>query len=396
MKQMSNMAFDVFREEFGFGEYELFLAKQQELEQKSRWICDVDNMSVIPVGDSMEAYSIFRDPKNKIPQDILVDTAENAGLILQYMGQKECLRDCAMSSLQRTVGLTGPGYSWLTKYNLAQMLSYALTGSRSNSKLLLRAGKISAVLSGSYEYMAPTVLLDICKDLEQQFGSMEFMGGSIAHNLTTAKFRFPDAAPEITNAYNKILLAAGRPATSILTPVVEMRTSDTADEAARLITYLEPDRNRYCLIPFGDGIAVKHQPPKEYVNSNRISCIEKFRQETQTLYAKAGDEIQSLIPSMLNTMIHNAGNAIIGLCKYINIPQKWGGMIEEDARTMYAQGCTFLDLYMLLTDVTGLAVQEGYSPQSMRIINLEEGISKIARNHWVWTKFDQPGTVSWT
>ena len=232
-------------------------------------------------------------------------------------------------------------------------------------------------------------LLATISKMEQEFGYAEFMGGSISHDRTYAKFRFPDSAEEITDAYNKALRAAGRQSVGKLTPVVEFRSSDTGVEAARLIPFLEPDAGKYNLIPLLEGVSVNHQ------NSAGITCMEKFQQDAMTLYAQMGSEIQTLIPAMLSHDVHYPGNAVVGICNHLRIPQKWGGLAEEDIRTMYPAGCTFLDLFMGLTEVTSYAVQEGYSPQSMRIINLEEGLAKLAKNRHLWSKFDLPGTVNW-
>lgn len=392
---------DCYRKEFGEYDYTEFIREQQKLEDASEWIEGVRDMRVIPMENPMSVELRAADPTNTIKKEILLDTADNAGLMVESLQATECLRDCAMPSLLGTAGFSGPGVFRVDKANLAIGITAFLTGSRAESRLLKRAGKVAAVVSKQYEYMPPTELLKICEDLEQQFGRMEFMGGSISHSMTSAKFRFPEATAEITQAYNKVLLAANRPITAEFTPVVEFRTSDTSGASAQLITYLQDSTTSvYCLLPLGEGVKVEHSPSKYTKGVGRhaaISGMEKFKEEASTLYAKTGDDIRTLIPAMLDTPIHYAGNAVIGLCKYIKIPQKWGGLLEEEARDLYGvEGCSFLDVYMLLTEATSYAVQEGFSPQSKRIIDLEEGLSKIARNSACWTKYDNPGTVSWS
>lgn len=395
---MSEMYEDGFREEYGEHEYANFVACQKKLEAMSEWITGVRGMQVTALADPMSVEERYNDPTNRIGKDILLDTADNSGLILNAEGVSECLRQCALPSLLGTSGIGGTGIGRVTKHFLAIGISAFLTAARSESQILKRAGKVASVVSMQYEYMPPSELLEICEKLENQFGKPEFIGGSISHDLTTAKFRFPEAAPDVTAAYNKLLIAAGKPATAQLTPVVEFRTSDTSGEAARLITYLQDSTaSMYSLIPLGEGVKVVHTPPDETGANGRKTCMEKFEEEAATLYAKTGAEIQTLIPAMLNTHIRYPANSLIGLCKSNRIPQKWGGLVEEDVRDIYGQqGCTFLDLYLLLTEVTSHAVNEGNSPQSKRIIELEEILSKIARSPHKWTQYDKPGTVSWS
>ena len=136
----------------------------------------------------------------------------------------------------------------------------------------------------------------------------------------------------------------------------------------------------------------------EFRNGVRLTPMEKFREETQTLFSKMEYDIADLIPKMLATSINHPGNTFVGLCKYAGIPQKWGGLIEEDIRADWPDmsGCTFLDIYEELTRSTALAIRDGLEPHSKRILTLEEGIAKVAKNRSSWKKYDLAGTVVWS
>lgn len=386
---MNDMRYDAFRLEFGPYEFQAFLDAQKDLEAQSVWIEGVKDLSAKAVETDMDVLEIFNRPDNRIGKDLLEDTADNSCIILNYDLREACLRDCAMPSLQKRIGFWGPGYGWVSKNNLAGILTKAFEGVRGTTKLLLRGEKISAVLSESYAYMPISELLDAVQELELEFGTAEFMGGAISHDRTHAKFRFPESSQDITDAYNNMMTCAGKQTAAVLTPVVEFRSSDTGVEAARLIPFLEADSSKYNLLPLVEGISVNHQ------NSPKSTCMEKFKQEATELYSKMNSDLKSLFPAMLSHRINNPANAVIGICNHLRIPQKWGGLVEEDVRAMYPAGCSFLDLFMALTETTSYAVQEGYSPQSMRVISLEEGLAKVSKNRQLWTKFDLPGTVNW-
>lgn len=389
------MTEDNYYRSYTAGQYAELKKEQAELEQNTNWETDVENLSIVPMATPLDVQLRMQDPSNQIPYDILSDTAENTGIMLAYNGKESCLRDCAIPSLLTTAGISGAGISRVEKEKLAEGISAFLTGSRAKSQVLTRCGKVSAIVSNQYQYMKGTELLTIAEGLEITFGTPVFRNGSISHAQTTAEWEFPDSADEITLAYNNALQLYGRSNNDKLMPVVQLRTSDTSSEAAKLITFLKHGSNM--LLPLG-GCSVTHIPPLEFDGEgHRITCLQKFSQESETLFAKLAEDISTLIPKMLSTHIEHPGNTFVALCKYAIIPQKWGGCLEEEIRNDFPDGsdCTFLDIYEKMTETTSLALAD-HSPESKRILDLEEGISKVARNHAVWKKYDLPGSVSWS
>ena len=379
----------------GNQEYAELKQAQIDLESETEWEDGISGFSVLPLATPMDAELRSTDPANSIPKEILLDTVDNAGIMLAYEGKEVCLRSCALPSLQTTARISGGGISRVEKTQLAIGLTAFLTGARNHSRVLTRAGKVAAVLSAQYEWMPISTLLDICDTLTQQLGPAEFIGGSVSHALTVAQYKFPDAAQEITDAYNSILTGYGYPTTRELIPVVEFRASDTSGEAAKMLTYL---KSGSILIPVG-GFGVVHIPPNEFgANGLRLTCMDKFREEASALYSKMKYDITDALPKMLETKIDHPGNCFVGLCKYANIPQKWGGSVEEEIRYSFPDGseCTFLDIYEALASVTARAVQDGYEPYSTRVLELEEGICKVLKNRSSWKKYDLPGTVAWS
>lgn len=377
---------------FGPGEYAEMKAYQKELEDKTIWHTNVSELSVQVSPTPLDACELIAKGST-IPYEVYDDTYCNSGMMLTYDGMQDCLRSSAIPSVYKKVGIEiHQKYSTDT---IAKVLSILMEERKKSSQIIIRAEKVSAVLSEQYQYMPITELLDICDDLKATFGEANFVSGCVSHNMSTAEFEYPEAAPRITAAYNKVLTGAGRSGIQQLIPVVQLRSSDTSHGAARLITYLKLDAHHK--IPVGES-GVIHTPPMEFdAQQNRITCMEKFRKEISLLFSKLEYNIDELLPKMLNTHIRHPGNTFIGLCKYAQIPQKWGGQIEEDIRADWPDGsdCTFLDLYEELTRATALAIEDGFSPYSKRVLDLEESITKVARNSESWRKYDLPGTVAW-
>lgn len=379
----------------GNQDYDALKQAQLDLERETKWEDGISGFSVLPLATPMDAEVRSNDPTNTIPKEILLDTVDNAGIMLAYEGKEVCLRSCALPSLQTTARISGGGISRVEKTQLAIGLTAFLTGARNHSRVLTRTGKVAAVLSAQYEWMPISTLLGICDTLEQQLGKAKFIGGSVSHALTVAQYEFPDAAQEITDAYNSVLTRYSYPTAQELTPVVEFRASDTSGEAAKMLTYL---KSGAIMIPLG-GFGVVHVPPNEFgANGLRLTCMDKFREEASLLYSKMKYDVEDALPKMLETKIDHPTNCFIGLCKYANIPQKWGGIVEEEVRYNFPDGsdCTFLDIYEALASVTACAVNDGYEPYSLRVLELEEGISKVLKNRGAWKKYDLPGTVAWS
>ncbi len=388
---------DAYYESFTAGQYGDLKTAQTNLEKETIWESHVSGMEVLPLSTPMDVEVRSLSKTNHIPKEVLMDTQENLGLMLRYNGKEECLRDCAMPSLLSTVEVRGSGVFRPDKERQAIALSALLTGCREFSRVMTRCGKVSAIVSHRYEAMPISELLDICDGLELLFGKAEFYSGCVTHSSTVCQFRYPEAAADATNAYRKALAANGRilgPNEEVV-PIVEFRSSDTSGEAAKLLTYLQLSPGH--IMPLGEGVKVAHTAPLEYDSTGvRISAMRKFANESQLLYSKLVYDIGEIIPKMLQTEIEHPANTFIGLCKYAQIPQKWGGEIEEEIRLDYPDGseCTFLDIYEAIAKVTAKAVEENV-PHSSRLLDLEEAISRIARNKAIWKKYDLPGTVAW-
>lgn len=388
---------DAYYKSFTTGQYAELRAEQEALEGMTTWEDRVNGMSIIPLSTPMDVEVRSIDPANKISKEILLDTADNLKLMIAYSGKEACLRDCAMPSLLSTVEIRGSGVFRPNPEQQAVALTALLTGCRENSRIMTRAGKVSAVVSHRYEPMPISNLLDICDGLEFLFGRADFQSGFVSHGSTVCQFEYPEAAADATKAYRKALSIAGRTiaADAQITPIIEFRSSDTSGEAAKLLTYLKLAPGQ--LMPIGEGVKVPHTAPLEYNDDGtRMTAMQKFSNEAQLLYSQLEYDIGDMIPKMLQTQIDHPVNTYIGLCKYAAIPQKWGGEIEEELKSDWPDhsGCTFLDVYEAITKVTAKAVEEN-DPHSQRLLDLEEAISRIARNRAIWKKFDLPGTVAW-
>ena len=388
---------DDWSKTFGSGEYTEFFAEQKDMDSGGEWIPVTTSKLHFEELQPMDAYTKVGDPTNITPLEALLDTANSFGLTVEIDGVMRCVRNCTMPSLLSTIRAKGIGFFDLDANGKAGVFNYFMSVCRNSSRMLMREGKVCAIVSQKYAEMPISDLLIATENLEQYLDQAEFMGGFISHDLTTAKWRYPKSVGSITAAYRNALATGGRtmnPNTEII-PVVEFRSSDTTGQAANLLTYLQIRPGH--LMPIGGGLRVNHVTSTERDSiGNRKTPLQVFEEGVMTLYSKLEFSINEIIPAMLKTPIEYPANTFIGLCQKAQIPQKWGGVVEEELRKDWPDhsGCTFLDIYEYITSITAIAVRD-HAPNSERILDLEEGIARIARSQSLWQRYDRPGTVAW-
>lgn len=381
------------------------LTKQMEADTK--WTV-VEGCRFEAIADPMDVEIICTDPANPgfaIPKEVLLDTADpnHAQLCVHFRNEHgaevmECIGESGMPSIIGNItGVKGDGWNKPSPINKAIALN-AFVPTAGPITVMTEHNKVRAMVSPKFQHMPIPELLQITEDLDAYLGTPEFQSGLVDHCVTVCKFLYKDIAKDITDAYRNILALHGRtlgPNEQVI-PVVEFRTSNTTGEAAKLLTYLQLSPGH--LMPVGEGIRVNHVAPVDYdENGNRKTALQKFREESQLIYSRLEFEMNDMLPAMLNTVIEYPVNTFIGLCKKAQIPQKWGGLVEEDLKADWPDhsGCTFLDIYEALTSVTKKALDETKNPNAARLLDLEEAIARIAHNRVLWTKYDLPGTVAW-
>lgn len=399
---------DEFHRIFEATEYTDLKDLTQKMEADTQWIVVENGCRFEAIPDPMTVESICTDPRSPgfgIPKEVLLDTADecHAQLGVHFIDERgaevmQCIGESAMHSIYSNVaGLKGDGWNKPSPENKAIALN-AFVPTAGPITVMTESGKVRAMVSGKFQHMPIPELLQITDDLDAYLGVPEFDSGFVDHCVTVCKFLYKDIAKDITDAYRNILALHGRTLgpNEQVTPVVEFRSSNTTGEAAKLLTYLQLSPGH--LMPVGEGVRVNHVAPVDYdENGNRKTALQKFREESQLIYSRLEFEMNDMLPAMLDTVIEYPVNTFIGLCKKAQIPQKWGGLVEEELKADWPDhsGCTFLDIYEALTSVTKKALADAKNPNAARLLDLEEAIARIAHNRVLWTKYDLPGTVAW-
>lgn len=369
-----------------------FYNAAEAITTESMWVPDVSSrgLRVEAFEGPIEAPQIAA--KCNVPEEVAYDTGEQTKLLISIGTDYHCLRDTAIQSLLSTAKVGGSALGHLTPNDFAQVVNLCLNVAKTNSLVLHRAGKVSAIMSdqnAGYRIMRqPDLLEAIRKNIPTRLGVMDFVEGSVSHNQTIGYFELPTAQAALNKSYNDSIKISGRKVD--LMPGFRFTTSDTGMAAATLLPVFRlmnmPRGGSY--YPVNKGISVKHLRS----TSGKLDGTELFAEKTGELHAIFNDTAET-IQRMAQTTITNPLNAYILMTKKADIAQKYAKAGYEDLE-IYCGGapCSAHDIYLSATYCIAEAKKNGVSGSAL--LAVQDSVAKILGMKW--SDYDMPGIVSWS
>lgn len=370
-----------------------FRSELMDQEDNSEWITGIPT-NEMTLESVIGFESQMAEDKYGFDPDVCLETASEDGsqLILSTYNGGELVRKCAIDSIERAAGITGPALSRLKKGVYADTLNSCLNAVPENrtSMLLRRYEKLSSVHGdgkNGYEIMPPLRLYDYTVDaLESRFGKPLFKGGSISHTDVCCAWTLPQAKAELMQKYRDALQRANAVSYYPINflPGAVFRTSDTSESSAMLIPGFYFSRNRF--LRFADGVSVRH-----IKNPERSGC-EIYRNEVSNIFAKFEDAAEN-IAKLAGITVYHPENCIVRLCTKFKIAPRYGeGARSEICRLTQGASCTAHDIYLAMSEC--LAEAEYQNAGRSVKDKLEESIASIAKIT-DWAEYDIGGTVAW-
>lgn len=383
-----------------FSSYDQFIQEQKDLDDPShKFYVETKGMELKPFDLPTDVLARLSEAGNTYPPEVLYDLVEGSGFAIEVDSRWFPLRECAMPSLKSSAE-PGNGTFWLPKARQASHMTECLQAHprRSYHRVLISHGGVAAIVSPKYMEIPIAEALGAVENLDIYFGEPKFIQGYVSHSLTTAIFEYPESTKLATDAYGKLLASAGRTLTGDITPVLEFRSSDTSGEACKLLPYLKW-RGRY--MPVGKGVHVRHELSRKVdENGNRLDGLALFEKGIQSIFSIMMEDMEKLVNTLLSIPVNYPGNTFIGLCKFAQIPQKWGGEIEMKVRREFPDnrpGCTMLDLYDTLLEAIQAGVEEAEGRYTVPVLNCMENIGTIPyKAETLVHSLDHAGTTAWS
>ena len=381
--------------EAAFGNLKDMATAINTLESESQWFHDIVSKEIrVKAVTPMECLTEHMH----IPCSIKLDTAQKGaselmitdGAVIfdpQYGSQPnyQCLRASAVTSLCETAKINGAALGRLQKPRLEEVINTCLDVARGKSLVLMRRGKVSAILSESvYEIMPQSELLAITVDkLREKFGEIHFHDGYVSNEYTNAMFLLEEAQDEILDAYKKITInTVGNYRGINFMPCVRFSTSDVGACAATLTPYFRMPSG--AVFRVSDDIKVDHKhaggdPTK------RIPAVTRFKDAIDTDLLPMFVNAQEKIEKMVQCTITHPINALVGMCKKAGLPKKYISRAQEELQH-YGRGrpCSMHDIYLTIAEISGYAMNDGIIGKKLE--DITESIYKILA--YDWAEFD--------
>ena len=366
-------------------EKKAFFEEVEERTLNTHWLDEIksDGIKVVSVNVTPLEAQALADKYGFEDVELVIDTIQSTGMLIEFNGETYLLRDTAIKSLlDTTVRATGAGLSDLKKENpeaFADVLNLILTVAKKTSVICVKDGKVSAVLSDRYSILHMNELLTTTKDkLEERFGEIQFVEGHMAHGFMFAKFSMPEYKDEITVLYDKLVEKSVYGLDFM--PVIGIHSSDTGVDSASLDSYLQTKSGM--MIRINKGIKIKHVG----------ATMEKFEEALKVCFAKFIDSAKAMAELSTKEMRYPK-NVFMEACKKTKLPKKlcsealegFGYYVGDE------ETATALDIYMGISEVLLYAKRD--NPSEATISMYEDELASMLRYNW--DELDMPGEHKW-
>lgn len=241
-----------------------------------------------------------------------------------------------------------------------------------NCKILLRDGKVSAVLSKEYVILPADKMISILENqLKQDHPDFTFNRGQVSHEYLMVEYLMNDE--EMEQSFRLKLNDAGADI-SELKAGIRFSTSDIGASKVYASVFYDADGVRTTC---NSGIALEHKgeaSPQLYTEScKQLGMVFK---ESEELIEKLGNMNISDVAGVVQEIREN----------YSIFPKGISEKVEAELRIQYPGGGTAIDVYLALNDIIQRYSEENkISPT--RYLNLSEQVAKLM--HLPFERIDQ-------
>ena len=324
--------------------------------------------------------------KNVDDEDIFQCAKENGLLLIFPMENKWAAipaRYTAFSSICDRAGLSGrtitnndekTALSVLPIMEKAQWLSRGFSLNKLSCKILLRDGKISAMLSNKYNIMPVNEILPLFeKEIKKEHPNLVFKSGKFSHEYMFLDYLLED--PILEDSFLNILQTCGMANIAAVKAGIRFSTSDIGYSMVRAIPNYEINGFK---IRLGKPIEVKHDNGKE-------DDFLKLLKTVGMLFKEAEDRVEEL--GNINISYPSGCLQHIFMKENKNIPKQIVDIEIEKLCQNPPAHYSAINLYITLNEmVEETAQKKALSPKAY--LNMSEEIARLL--YLDYEKYDKP------
>ncbi len=292
------------------------------------------------------------------------------------------LRYTAFGHVQDRAGISGRSINSLRDKSRAKEMSpktrckclnYGLQLYKDSTYVLVRDGKVTAMLSGDandYAVMPTTKLISILEsELISTFSGLDFITGNTSHEITSLYYRILDS--DLEENLSNMLQSYGMLIDNVIVSV-RLSTSDVGLSAAKLTPLLSYDGKSF--IPFGKPLGVEHK------GGNK--AIPMFEDITGRLLASFRDNLDN-ITRMMNVRINSPERCFKNVYGHLKLRGFTSELRKccERIRAEHRHTCTAFDIYWYLNEML-FAYEQNHKHNSQLVnpfdmIKAQETITQV-------------------
>ena len=339
--------------------------------------CVLDLLPEAPLRIDTDLLPQLKHVENKTPARIL-ETMRGSGLIVKTRNIGDfMLRRSAYESLIQRAGLAGQTIARLyneRRQTFQEFINTGLSLYGGATKILVRDGRIAAMLSKDYAPMNQKILFERSLEiLKERFDETEFREGFIAESVTAISVKLNSQTPlraDITRLLDRF-------GAKTVEMTVCICTSDIGQSHARIVPILMTDTG----IPLGYGkkAEVRHSGR----NTNEETFLENVGQ-VFPLYDEIAEQLEKREKENFYYPI-----SVIESVSDKKVSTKIASLAAKRLFEEVGNGpCDGIEIYIAICDMINIAQEEGEIKDGMAKMALEEAIGRMLLMDW--KKYDAP------
>lgn len=314
---------------------------------------------------------------------IAKDTRLNTRLVLQTEYGAIPVRDCAIRSILQRAGISGRALPKLERPVYAEVLNHCMEVSDGSALICISDGKVSAVHGGDnrgYTVLEmPELFRVLTEYLNERFPKGKFLGGYYDHSIVTATWELGEETALVRD-YQDLLDRYGLESRPMV-PALRFTCSDIGSSGANVFPMLLVGKNPR---------TIQLGSPLRQIHKGEVT-LETFRRQLEQVYSHFEAGIKA-ISKLLEIIIYNPVNCMMGVCKELRIPQRLASpAIERFKGQSDGNCCTAHEIYCAISEILFDMKCDGVA--GMELVQMEETISRAL--HIRWSNFDIEGDMKW-
>ena len=361
-----------------------FLGFLDQIEENAAWQSyQTNSLRIMAIKEEPDAKWMIKADSVELAEQLLADTGQNTGLLLQTEDGCYPLGSTAIKTLENRARISGYALSDLEKPVFARVINDCLNVTGGKALLRIHEGKVRAVHGGDKsDYVVlpmPQIFEAAAIHMGENYEESKFSEGFFDHSITMASWEVKDE--RLLQTYRELLLQYGQLADDNLAALIRIHCSDVGVSGANIFCTLLTGKERTPLL-LGGALKLPHKDN---------ASIEAFSGNVSQIFARYQEEVEGL-SNLFQVYVNYPLNVMANVMKKAEIGLALRAQTVERFRASHGGSrCNGYEVYCGICECIFLAQSNGMNPRGL--VDLEEKVSKCLK--YRFHEYDIPGSISY-